>query len=310
MKPGVNHQVFPSKKRFMCVSVLNFPTGTISQEVDPYIPYIKTGGEPKKTSDNILEDFDVDFDKNLLRAKSDHKAKQSKQKETLDDRFGEFGGRKVNKESNNGMKRNVLDYMKIKETKFMEPKVPRRICVKGPGAASGLVPQSIEVSRQRLKDVLTKDVYIDTETLDAGLSLIDRKLSEDSKYVEGVIIYDNTMLRLISMDDRSPLQSGPFLAVLPRQFVVAEEEEQMKMLRRGVNRPDVVLGHFTLISNIHCSSREVNIFETLPAYRRPSTLLTEAQKCLLKVLTNTENDILKVNCVNVFPQEESECGSY
>jgi hypothetical protein len=51
------------------------------------------------------------------------------------------------------------------------------------------------------------------------------------------------------------------------------------------------------------------VFETLPAYRRRAYILTEEQKKLLKTLTKCENNNLKINCVNVCPQTEAECGA-
>ena len=37
--------------------------------------------------------------------------------------------------------------------------------------------------------------------------------------------------------------------------------------------------------------------------------MAKEQKGLLKILTKCENDTLKVNCVNVCPQREAECGA-
>ena len=51
------------------------------------------------------------------------------------------------------------------------------------------------------------------------------------------------------------------------------------------------------------------MFETLPAYRTQAHILTEEQKKLLKALTKCEKSTLKINCVNVCPQTEAECGA-
>ena len=97
--------------------------------------------------------------------------------------------------------------------------------------------------------------------------------------------------------------------MFPRRFAVAEEGEQEEALARGEVREDLIIGHFTLISNIHCQADEVNVYETLPAYRTQSAILTSEQQKLLKVLTKCENKTLKINCVNVLPQTEAECGA-
>ena len=141
------------------------------------------------------------------------------------------------------------------------------------------------------------------------MSLIDRKLIEDCQYEEGVTIYNNTILRLILSGAHSLVSDGPFLAIFPRRFAIAEETQQAVALGKGEERPDLDIGHFTLVSNIQCEQNEVNVFETLPAYKNRSTLLTEEQKGVLKILTKSERGNLKVNCVNVCPQREHECGA-
>ena len=67
--------------------------------------------------------------------------------------------------------------------------------------------------------------------------------------------------------------------------------------------------HYTFVSNIGCTRGEVRIFETLPAYRVKTNLLTQERIRILKVLTGCENRKLVVKCVNVAEQSENECGS-
>ena len=160
-----------------------------------------------------------------------------------------------------------------------------------------------------MENILTKYVNIDNEVVDAAMSLIDRKLSEDCQYEEGLVVYNNTILRLILCGDHSLVKDGPFLAIFPRRFAIAEETQQLDALGKGELRPDLDIGHFTLVSNIQCEQNEVNVFETLSAFKNRSTLLTEEQKRLVKILTQSEHKNLKVNCVNVCPQTEQECGA-
>ena len=91
--------------------------------------------------------------------------------------------------------------------------------------------------------------------------------------------------------------------------LLKEEEEQAEALGKGEIRDEVSLGHYTLVSDIHCSKDEVNVYETLPAYRNKSSLLTIYQKKVLRTMMKCEERPLKVNCVNVVPQTEAECGA-
>ena len=86
-------------------------------------------------------------------------------------------------------------------------------------------------------------------------------------------------------------------------------QKKIELKGRGEQREDLDIGHFTLVSNIHCNAGEVNVFETLPAFRRQSHLLTEEQKKVLKIITKRVNSSLKINCINVCPQREAECGA-
>ena len=252
-----------------------------------------------------------DLDYKVFQPKPASKKTNVKPKESFNESFETWDSKKpreIKKTNSTYIKDKVIDYNKIQEANIIKPM--KRVVVSGPGTAAGQYPQEIVISEERLSTVLTKNVYIDTEIVDAALSLIDRKLSEDCKYIEGVHIYNNTMLRLIMTGAQGMVKDGSFLAILPRKFSLSEEEQQIGF-GRGKKRARAVLdiGHFTLISNIHCGVNEVNVFETLPAYRRQAYILTEEQKKLLKTLTKCENNDLKINCVNVCPQTEAECGA-
>ena len=51
----------------------------------------------------------------------------------------------------------------------------------------------------------------------------------------------------------------------------------------------------------------MNIYETFEPFRTPEKLLTETGKKMLKTLA--KSNTLRVNCVNVQPQLENECGA-
>ena len=265
--------------------------------------------KPKTT---ISEDGAKDvLDNKVFKPKPVGRKSHVKPKESFNESFETWDSKKpreVKKTNSTYIKGKVIDYNKIQEANILKP--IKNVVVSGPGTAAGQYPQEIVISKERLSEVLSKNVYIDNEIVDAALSLIDRKLSEDCKYVEGVHIYNNTTLRLIMTGAQGMVKDGSFLAILPRKFSIPEEDEQIGFGRREKRRRSVLdIGHFTLISNIHCGENEVNVFETLPAYRRHAYILTEEQKKLLKTLTKCENSTLKINCVNVCPQTEAECGA-
>ena len=322
--------------------------GTLHEEIQrkateiitrKFIPNIRTGGKAAEKAVSFIdklddEDFNVfkptpakkkrnektpkkkvieiegDFEKNIFKPKPEKNPKMTNPKESFNESF-ETWESKAPRDNKKGektyIKGKVIDYKRIEETGSIQSR--KRIVVRGPGLAIGQCPQGIVVPEERFAEILVKNVNLETEVVDAALSLIDRKLSEDCQYVEGVQVYNNTVLRLIHTGVHSLVKTGPFLVIFPRRFALAEEAEQEEALGRGERREDVNIGHFTLISNIHCQADEVNVYETLPAYRTRAWILTNEQKKLLKVLTKCVNKPLKVNCVNVLPQTEAECGA-
>ena len=291
--------------------------------VRKFIPNIRTGGKAiqKATSfaDNLENDDELfnlgpplkkKTNKMMFKPSPAKKKKDPKPMESFNASFETWDKtpqKEKKRKSRTYIKNKVIDYSQIEEDN-PKAKVVKTI-VRGPGAVSGECPQEIVISEERMANILTKYVNIDNEVVDAALSLIDRKLSEDCQYEEGLIVYNNTILRLILCGDRSLVKDGPFLAIFPRRFALTEETQQADALGRGEVRPDLDIGHFTLVSNIQCEQNEVNVFETLPAFKNRSTLLTEEQKGLLKILTKSGTKNLKVNCVNVCPQTEQECGA-
>ena len=79
--------------------------------------------------------------------------------------------------------------------------------------------------------------------------------------MEGVKVYDNTTLRLIQAGVKDLVQPGPFIAIFPRSFHGQEEaSEHYNAIGKGEARPALDLGHFTLVSNIHCEANKVNVW--------------------------------------------------
>ena len=287
-----------------------------------FIPNLRTGGKARQRAATFVDDLEDDdslFKPGIPVKKRKHnvdpgvfkpkplKKSATKQKENYNESFESWDKRTPIKKKPTYMKNREIDYSFIEEDNF-KTRSSKKV-VRGPGALKGLCPQAIEIEEERLDTYLNKGIRIDNEAVDAALSLIDRKLSEDCMYVEGVTVYNNTALRLISTGDSSLIKNGPFLAIFPRILAIVEETEQAEALGRGEKKPDLDIGHFTLMSNIHCEPGEVNVYETLPAFRSPSALLTKEQKALLKRITYSEFNSLKINCINVNPQRELECGA-
>jgi len=187
--------------------------------------------------------------------------------------------------------------------------------VTGPGASKGYHPNAICISKERIQSILLPGQYIDTEALDAALSLIEKKLSQDNDSDDNIVVYTNTTLRLIFNGEKNLVSDGYFIAIFPKEFGIQEEDARMQQIAAAVEKKEAITGkdvdvkHFTLVSNIHCGKNEVNVYETLNTYRQKSSLLTDDQKRLLKILMKSENDDLLVNCVNVIPQKECECAA-
>ena len=83
------------------------------------------------------------------------------------------------------------------------------------------------------------------------------------------------------MTNSDIVRGGQFIAIFPRNFPRKEEEEPGQALTRGEVRLDLNIGHYTLVSDIHCAKDEVNMYEILQAYRNKSTLLRNDQRMLL-----------------------------
>ena len=173
-------------------------------------------------------------------------------------------------------------------------------------SSTSVAPQAIVLTKEDINFISTPHVYLSSDAVDAGLCLLDRKLNEESDL--DVVVYTTQNLRLIFHGDNSLVKSGKFVTIIPRSFGISEEGARYAAMKAGhiENEPG---GHFTLISNLHCQQGEVNIYETYGPYRTAESLLTPNGRTLLNILCNSEASTLKVNCINVAKQEESECGA-
>ena len=125
------------------------------------------------------------------------------------------------------------------------------------------------------------------------------------KDVLNVYTIDN--LRLILGGEPNLVNKGKFVTVMPRDFGMEAEIDRFKEFNAGRNEDVAPGSHYTLVSNLHCADGEVNIYETYQPFRNPKNLLRESGVKVIKMLTKSNS--LKVNCMNVQDQTESECGA-
>ena len=168
-------------------------------------------------------------------------------------------------------------------------------------------PQAITLTNEDIDFIRTNHTYLSSDAVDAGLCLLDRKLNEESQL--DVTVYTSQACRIILNGDKKWIKSGKFLTVLPRSFGFSEEAPRMAAMNEAGNVDNAPGGHFTMVSNINCENSEVNVYETFGPYRTAESLLTPSGKTLLKMMCNSEISGLKVNCINVAEQLESECGA-
>ena len=180
------------------------------------------------------------------------------------------------------------------------------IVVTGRNPTANEFPQRISLSPNDIMSIKTRHRYINTEVVDAALSLIDRKLCETGN--QGITVYSVQDTRVILTVNPNQAISGPFLTIMPRDSAVAQEENRYEAFKQ--NRVVADAGsHYTMISNIGCAENEVNVFETFQPFRSPSSLLSDDGKRLLKILCHSKEEPLKVNAINVKIQDECECGA-
>ena len=280
------------------------------------IPTLKYGGKIKPGQDlkfhEFVEDSAQKKEGNIFRPTP---SKSQKRKRKVDETFGgcqeEWNSQKKRTQKKKRyMKGKVLDFAAVMED--MDPPAPDKDIIvtgtrKGLGEESVPIttaPQAIVLTSEDINFISTENLYISTDAVDAGLSLLDRKLNEESEL--DVTVYTTQNCRVIFTGDNSLVKNGSFLTIIPRYFAISEEGARLDAKSTGKIQNESC-GHFTLVSNLHCGPEEVNVYETFGPFRDPESLLTPNGKILLKSLCNSEN--LKVNCINVKEQEESECGA-
>ena len=169
------------------------------------------------------------------------------------------------------------------------------------------MPDEVELRQETINWLLSKNLYVSTEVVDAGLMLLDKRLNEESFMSESVFVYTVQILRLILNGESNLVNNGKFLTILPRDFGLSSETDRYAAFKAGRGEDSVPGSHYTLVSNLQCGPGEVDIYETFQPFRSPDSLLTENGKRILKILAKSQN--LTVNCKNVQLQEESECGA-
>ena len=284
------------------------------------IPSLKYGGNMKPGQDIKFCDY---FDESTSQRESNvfkpTPGKGQRKKRKADESFS--GGqeewnsqKKRSHKKTRYMKAKVLDFSAIGETleesskKFMNDP-PKTITVTG--TRKGLedipsAPQEIVLTSEDINFISTEHLYLTTDAVDAGLSLLDRRLNEESEL--DITVYTTQVCRLIFNGNHKFVKNGNFVTIIPRNFGIDEEGSRMNAMAAGQLQNDPG-SHFTLVSNLNCRPGEINVYETFGPYRNQEALLTSNGKTLLKTLCNSESSKLKLNCINVQEQEESECGA-
>ena len=279
------------------------------------IPSLKYGGKVKAGSEIRFSEY---FDDSQRKTESNlfvpTPGKADKRKRKVDESYSgaqeEWNSQKkrTNKKPRY-MKGKVLDFSAIGGS--LDEQFRKRVSelsapAEKPSKPITVTGTKIVLTNEDIHFISTEHLYLTTDAVDAGLSLLDRRLNEESEL--DVTIYSTQACRWFLFGDKEYLKNGTFITIIPRNFGIAEEELRINAFQAGgfANEPG---GHFTLVSNLHCRPGEVNIYETFEPYRDQEALLTPNGKTLVKTLCNSENKNLKVNAVNVKLQDESECGA-
>ena len=284
------------------------------------IPTLKYGGKLKTGDDLHFSDYFDDKVKhkdNELFKPTKSKSQRSKRKinETLDGSEEQWESQKRPKQTpkkTTYIKNKQIDIDTIDEEMDL-PVDPIRVtgtrkALDGDEGedVSKLAPMAIVLQSEDVKYITRLHSYLTTDAVDAGLCLLDRKLNEESS--SNVTVYSTQNCRLILNGEIHWIKKGKFLAILPRSFGFQEEQARAEAMKRKEKKSEPG-GHFTLVSNLFCGENEVNVYETFTPYRCVKSLLTKNGIKLLKSLCNSGQNVLKVNCMDVAEQWESECGA-
>ena len=168
-------------------------------------------------------------------------------------------------------------------------------------------PEVIVLNSDEIEGLVTKNSFISSQVVDSGLILLDKRFNEESNMSERICVYTIQSTRLILSGVPDLVKDGRFIAILPRDFGLASEPDRYKAIAGGQENVVGSACHYTLVSNLQCDEDEVNVYETFEPFRTPEKLLTETGKKMLKILAKSKT--LRVNCVDVKPQLENECGA-
>ena len=277
------------------------------------ISNLKHGGKAKP---GMTEAFKAYFEKTKKDVFIPVKQKKSKVKLDQNESFGgtsEMWDSQKSKNSHrrkdNYMKGKNIDYEAIIEHSEIPVEkltvTGSKMSLANKGGKSHLA-EGITLGSEEIKRLLTPNCYIASEIVDSGLILLDKRFNEDSNMKDVLFVYTIQNLRLILGGETNLINEGKFVTVLPRNLGLDAEHDRMETIRAG--GVDIAPGsHYTLVSNLNCKDGEVNVYETFEPFRCQQYLLSESGVKIIKMLTQSET--LKINCINVQQQHESECGA-
>ena len=80
------------------------------------------------------------------------------------------------------------------------------------------MPDEVELRQETINWLLSKNLYVSTEVVDAGLMLLDKRLNEESFMSESVFVYNVQILRVILNGESNLVNNGKFITILPRVY--------------------------------------------------------------------------------------------
>ena len=273
------------------------------------VPFLKFGRpySKKRISSHSKEQDSTDKDMFIPAPPKSKKVSKSRQDESVTGVKEMWTPKKDQIRSQEGKKQSYLvgknlDYELI----LQKSSLPLETLKITASMTDDFSPQEIILSKADINAITSKE-FVSNDVVDAMLSLVEKSF-KDTVTSDALNFYTVQTLRIILAHavERNLVKQGKFLIVLPRFLALNSYEERRK---KAAKMKDILPGcHFTLVSNFGCNEGEVNVYETFEGFRDKDAILTEEGLAIVRILSNSGVGKLLINCVNVHPQEENECG--
>ena len=273
------------------------------------IPNLKFGGKNtavKATHIDLMQELSrKPFDKKFFRPSGGKKKRTTEKINTSYDgskeRWGPKASQSTSSKKENYIKGKQIDHEAIQSLVRSNA---------GKLRVTGNENQGIILTKQDIIWIETKNAYISDNAVDCGLLLLDKRINDESNTkMENINIYSIQRCRIILGGEVNEVKQGKFVAIIPRHMAFSDTDDFEEARKEGKESLAANAGHYTLVSNLFCKDNECNIFETFGPYKNVESLVTDNGKQLIKYLCNASKTDLKLNCIEVVEQEESECGA-